>query len=170
MQAGRGLAISVGAFLAVFFLLQFGWQLLEGSRAEYVLLHYATAVPAAFFINLISPGESVHAVAAELFGRSGGLRVAHGCDGTEALFPLIAAFSVFRLSRRETIIGLLLGVLVVFVANQMRLILLFYANRAGRGLFDQMHGLIAPIFVVAVVGAYFYLWLWHAKWQRSSRA
>jgi exosortase/archaeosortase family protein len=147
------------AFLALFVLLQLSWQSLRGTAAERLIIHDCTVVPAAHLVNLLTP--SVHARAVDFSVRApgGGLNVLNGCEGMEALFLLAAAFAVVPMPWRERVAGLLLGVAVVFLVNQVRILLLFYAFRAGNAWFDPLHGMITPIGVILAVSAYFYAWL-----------
>ncbi len=77
----------------------------------------------------------------------------------EELFLLVAAFAVAPIAWRWRVAGLLLGVAVVFVVNQLRVLTLFYAWRADHSLFDLLHGTVTPIAVVLLVSAYYYAWL-----------
>jgi exosortase/archaeosortase family protein len=86
----------------------------------------------------------------------------------EALFLLSAAIAVVPLSWSQRSRGLLLGTLIVFVANQARILALFYAYRADHNLFDRIHGIIAPIAVILVVTGYFHAWLLHASSRATS--
>ena len=93
----------------------------------------------------------------------GGLNVLNGCEGTEALFLLLAAFLVAPLPWRSRFGGFLLGVGMVFVVNQLRILALFYAYRADHALFDPLHGTVAPILVILLVAGYFYGWLLYSR-------
>ncbi len=146
-------------FVGLFFLLQFGWQSCRGTFVEHLVVHDATIRPAAVVVNLLTPYAHAQASGFTLNAVGGGLVVANGCEGTEALFLLFAAFAVAPLSWSARWRGLLLGTLVVFLINQVRLLALFYAYRKDPSLFDSLHDGAAPIGVIIVVSAYFYAWL-----------
>ncbi|HTY93529.1 MAG TPA: archaeosortase/exosortase family protein [Steroidobacteraceae bacterium] len=107
-------------------------------------------------MNLLTP--SVHAVADghTVRSRMGSLNIINGCDGTEALFLLTAAFVAARLPWRVRLGGFLLGIPVVFVVNEMRILALFYANLDDRAPFDFLHGTATPIAVILLIAGYFY--------------
>jgi exosortase/archaeosortase family protein len=150
-------------FLAVFFAFQFGWEALRGSALEYVVVHDATVRPAAWLVNRLTPTVHAQAFKFTLHAPGGGLNILNGCEGTEALFLLCAAFVVAPLQWRSRLPGLLLGVVVVFAVNQARILLLFYAYRSDHALFDPLHSTVTPIAMVLLVASYFYAWLFIAR-------
>jgi len=156
--AGRAIA-----FLAVFLLMQLGWQALRGTAFERVIVHDATVRPAAFLVNKLTPDVRARAVGFTLQAPGGGLNILNGCEGMEALLLLITAFIVAPLPRNSRSKGLLLGALLVFAVNQARILTLFYAYRTDHNLFDSLHALVMPIAVILAVAGYFYAWLVHAS-------
>jgi exosortase family protein XrtM len=156
-QAGIGLRVA--GFLLSFAVLQLGWQGLRGSDVERLVINEATVRPAAFLANLLTPAAQASAVQSTLHARGGGLNIKNGCEGVEALFLLVAAFMAAPLSWQSRITGLLLGFAVVFAINQARILILFYAYRDYRSLFDLLHAAVTPIAVILLVCLYFYAWL-----------
>jgi exosortase family protein XrtM len=146
-------------FLVLFALLQLSWQTLRGTAAERFIVHDCTVEPAAWLVSRLTPSVHVRAVDYSLRSRGGNLNVRNGCDGMEALFLLSAALLVASIRWRHRMVGLLLGVGVVFLVNQVRILMLFYANRAGPDWFEPLHGAITPIGVILAVSVYFYAWL-----------
>ncbi|MBC7984446.1 MAG: archaeosortase/exosortase family protein [Candidatus Obscuribacterales bacterium] len=146
-------------FVAIFSLLQLSWQAMHSTVVEYAVIHHGTVQPAAFLVNLITP--DVHARAENFSVRApgGGINVLNGCEGLEALFLLIAACVVAPASSRAKLVGFLIGVPVVFLVNQARILGLFYAYRHDHALFYPLHATVAPIAVILCVAAYFYVWL-----------
>jgi exosortase family protein XrtM len=159
----NSLGARMALFLGVFATQQLAWQALRGSVVEQWVIHWATVRPAALWINLLTPAIQVQAVDFALVAPGGGLNILNGCEGTEALFLLAAAFVAAPLSAARRRQGLLLGIVVVFVVNQLRILILFYAYRSDPGLFDPLHGTVTPIGVVLLVAAYFYFWLLRAR-------
>jgi exosortase/archaeosortase family protein len=150
-------------FLAIFFSLQWFWNITHDTAIEYAVIHGATVQPAAWLVNLLTPGIQAQAIGFTLSAPGGGLNILNGCEGLEALFLLWAAFVMAPLTWRSRLWGLLLGIAVVFVVNQARILLLFYAYRADRSLFDPLHSTVTPIAVIVLVSFYFYLWLYLAR-------
>jgi exosortase/archaeosortase family protein len=127
------------------------------------VVHDCTVRPAVALVNLLTP--TIHARAQKITLTApggGGLNIVNGCEGTEALFLLAAAFAVAPLSWGSRLLGFALGIGVVFVVNQARILALFYAFRNDASLFDLLHGSITPIAVILLVCAYFYGWLVYA--------
>ena len=150
-------------FVVVFSVLQLAWQRVSGSRLEYLVIHTCTVGPAATLANLLTP--NVHASASGYVLQAPGARlnILNGCDGLEALFLVIAAFAVAPLEWRRRLGGAAVGLPVVFVVNQARILALFYAFRSSPPLFDALHATVTPIVVIVLVCCYFYVWLAHAS-------
>lgn len=150
-------------FFVIFACLQLGWQGLRGSGVEALVVHDATVRPAVALINLLTPGADARAVNFTITAPGGGLNILNGCEGTEVLFLLLAALLVGPLAWRSRVTGIFVGTLVVFVINQARILILFYAYRADHALFDRLHGSVTPLLMILIVGGYFYGWLLHAR-------
>ncbi len=146
-------------FLGMFAVLQLGWQSARGTPVEKFVIHTCTVQPAAAFINLLTPEVRAEAVRFSVRAAGGGLNILNGCDGLEAVFLLISAFAVVAAPWRIRLGGVALGLAVVFLINQARILVLFYAFRADTALFDSLHSLVAPLAVVLVVVGYFHAWL-----------
>jgi exosortase/archaeosortase family protein len=155
--------LRLSIFIAIFAGLQLSWIALRGTAVEYTVIHDATVRPAAFLVNTLTPNAAAQAVKFTLHAPGGGLNILNGCEGLEALFLLCAAFAVAPLTWRSRVLGLLLGIAVVFAVNQARILLLFYAYRTDHALFDPLHSTVTPIAVVLLVAAYFYAWLFMAS-------
>jgi exosortase family protein XrtM len=154
-----GQAATILIFLAMFFGLQWAWEQAHETAVERLVIDQATVKPSAWLAGLITPEINPYADGARLKAQGGGINILNGCEGTDVLFLLIAAFSVAPLFLRQRLWGLLLGVLLVYVFNQIRILALFYAWRTDRGLFEMLHGYLAPLVLVTLVGIYFHLWL-----------
>ena len=150
-------------FILVFSSLQLGWQASRDTPIEHFVVHTCTVIPAAAMANLLTPDIHARAVDFSIRAPGGGLNILNGCEGMEALFLLIAAFAVAPISGRSKAWGLLIAFPVVFALNQARILALLYTYRSDRGLFDPLHGVVAPIAVVLLVAAYFYAWFYHSN-------
>ena len=157
------LAWRAAGFVVTFSALQLTWQGLSGGRIEYLVIHTCTVAPAALLVNLLTP--SVHASASNyvLQAPYGGINILNGCEGLEALFLVIAAFTVAPLDAISRLAGAVLGAPAVFLVNQARILTLFYAFRASPRLFDTLHATVTPVAVVILMCCYFYAWLAHAS-------
>lgn len=115
--------------------------------------------PAAALVNLVTPTVKASAVGARLAAPGGGINIRGGCEGTEVLFLLLAAFAAIQMPWRRRIAGMAIGALLVFIFNQARILSLFYSFRADRQLFDLMHTIVAPIIFIILIALYFYAWI-----------
>jgi exosortase family protein XrtM len=146
-------------FVAVFGALQLCWEASRGGSFEWMVIHDVTVQPASWLVNVLTPDAHASARKFTLSAGGGGINIINGCEGTEALFLLIAAFVVAPMSWRSRMAGLLLGVPVVFAVNQARILVLFYAYRYERSWFDPLHATVTPVVVILLIALYFYVWL-----------
>jgi exosortase/archaeosortase family protein len=146
-------------FALTFAILQLSWQGLRETALGRVLVEQVTVGSAVALVNTFTPSVQARADGPTVRAGSGGLNIVNGCDGTETLFLLAAAFVVAPLPWRRRLGGFLLGLPVVFVVNELRILALFYANRDDAALFDLLHATVTPIAVVLLVAGYFYAWL-----------
>jgi hypothetical protein len=129
----RPIAARMAVFLGAFTAQQLVWQGLRGSFVERLVIHWGTVQPAAILIGLLTPGAHAQAVGFSLVAPGGGLNILNGCEGMEALFLLSAAFSAVPLPIGQRWRGLLLGVVVVFVVDQLRILMLCDRRDHGGG-------------------------------------
>jgi exosortase/archaeosortase family protein len=155
-------AARVAAFAAAFIALQFGWQMARGSALDDFVIGTMTARPATWIINTLTPEVGAVAAGSSINSHGGGLNIRNGCEGTEALFLLMAAFVATPLGWSSRWKGFLLGTAVVYVANQLRVVGLFYAYRSNHALFDTMHSFVMPLALIVIVAGFFYAWLHRA--------
>ncbi len=153
----RSLLQLIVLFAIVFFALHWIYQKASGTVVEKVLIDIVTVRPSAIIINLLQPDEQVSAQGYQLVSPRVKLSVLNGCEGTESIFLIIAAILSFRSSWRHTLAGLALGIIIIYIANQARIVALYFALRHDRELFASLHGYIAPTLIIAI-GCLFYLW------------
>lgn len=147
------------AFVLVFMALQAGWEAARGSGLERLWVHDLTVRSATALINLLTPDVQAMPSGSRIVAPGGGLNVLFGCEGTDVVFMLAAAFVVFPLPARTRALGMLSGLACVYVLNQIRIATLFYSFRADRELFDLIHTTAAPLVMISLTGLFFHLWL-----------
>ncbi|MGO9445892.1 MAG: exosortase/archaeosortase family protein [Thiobacillaceae bacterium] len=146
-------------FLAVFFSLQYGWELSRGTAVEHAVIDQATVVPSAWIINQIWPDQHVVAEGHRLVAPMGRLNILNGCEGMETLFLLVAAFVAYPVTWRKRWLGIGLGFLLVYALNQARLLLLWHTFLTNRELFGALHGTVLPLLMVACCFIYYLVFL-----------
>jgi exosortase family protein XrtM len=95
------------------------------------------------------------------------LSVLNGCEGTETLFLLVAAVVAFAASWRHKLWGILLGGLLVYGLNQIRIVALYFALRHDKELFSALHGYVGPTLII-ILCSLFFLW-WIGRIPRTPR-
>ena len=153
-------------FLASVLLLQWGWGAARGTTVERLVIDEATVRTAVAIIHALTPEVDVQAVGSLISAPGGGINVLNGCEGTEVLFLLVAALCAYPMSWRWRGVGMLGGTAFVFVLNQARLLALFYSYRSDRVLFNQLHGLVAPLMLIALSLAFM---VWMIQLDRRER-
>lgn len=146
-------------FVATFAALQALWTTTAGGIVERLVIDKATVEVAATWVRLLTPDLPVAAAGPRLTAPGGGINVLKGCEGTDVLFLLLAAFAVAELRWRHRLAGVALGAAMVYLLNQVRVVALFYAYRQDRALFDLLHGTLGPLLLVALIGLFFFAWL-----------
>jgi exosortase family protein XrtM len=146
-------------FLAVFFGLHRLYAWAEGSSLERWVVETATVKMGAVLLNSLWPTLDVQALGSRLMSTQVRLNVLNGCEGVDVLFLLVAGLTVAPVNSRWRLIGLMVGLPLVFVLNQIRLLALFHALRHDKALFSLLHGTVAPLLLVASVGLFFAWWL-----------
>ncbi len=140
----------VALFVLVAVSLQWVWGEARGTRVERAVIDTATVGTAVAVINAWTPQVNASAVGPRIRAPGGGINVLNGCEGTEVLFLFAAAVLAYPFSWRTRLTGLLTGTALIFVANQARLLALFYSYQSDRALFNQLHGLVMPLALITL--------------------
>jgi exosortase/archaeosortase family protein len=160
---------ALGIFLITFFGLQQGWSMARGTRLEHWVIDCATVGTSVALINVLTPGLSAVARGPSIVAPGGGIDVINGCEGTELWFLLAAALLAYPFSASSRLLGLVTGVIFTFLINQLRLLALFYSFRDDRAVFEQLHGILAPLGLIAGMLIFFRALLeW--EWRRVDGA
>lgn len=159
-EAGRRHPLRLLAvFLLLFFAFQYSWEMSRDSALERLVIHDATVRPAVWIIGQLSPASGIEAQGSRMVSPQGRLNILNGCEGLETLFLLLAALLAYPLRRGVRLRGIALGVLLVFVLNQARIVMLWYAFLYDRALFGALHGVVLPLLMVVACLAFFLLYL-----------
>lgn len=156
------------AFGLLFFLLQAAYESQRDTWVESALIESLTVAPCAALVNIIAPRLGAHAVGAAIVSPSEQLNILPGCEGAEAFLLLLSAVMCAQRPWRTTLTGLGLGLLVLYAANVLRIVSLFFFALQDRPFFSLLHGYLAPLAVVGVGAVYFALWLNWSERQEPS--
>lgn len=155
---------SILIFIGIFAVLSLGYQYSRGTVIETLIIDQATVKPGAALINTLQDQFTAKAEGHRIVSDKARLSVLNGCEGTEMLFLIIAAVFSFRCSARAKLIGLVGGVLLVFVLNQMRIAALFFALIHDPHWFDLIHGYVGPTLIVFVIALCYLYW---TRWAQT---
>jgi exosortase/archaeosortase family protein len=128
-----------------------------GVPLERTMIERVTVPAAAWFIALADPEAGAVARGPRISSPGGALNVLHGCEGSDAALLLAAALLVAPLPWRWRLAGAVVGALALVVLNLGRVVMLFYAMRYAPQWFPTLHGLVAPLMMVAAACAAFVL-------------
>ena len=157
LQRGLGWRFVV-LFVLIFAALDWGYQYTRGTPVETALIDVATVKTSAMLLTVIAPTEQVQAMGHRLVSAHVRMSVLNGCEGTETALLIIAAMLAYAVGWRPKLIGILLGVALVFVLNQLRIITLYLTLRHDAGWFDMLHGYLLPSVIVFAVCGFFLAW------------
>lgn len=146
-------------FLTIFGVLSSLYAAARDTAIERVLIDELTVKPSAALIALLTPAEQVTAQGYRLVSPHVKLSVRNACEGIETMLLLAAAILAYRAAWRDKILGVVLGTLLIYALNQLRIVALFYAYRYDRALFEALHGYVAPVILIILGGVYFLWWL-----------
>jgi exosortase family protein XrtM len=146
-------------FILLFIFMQAGWQMLRDDAFGHFIRGTLTVKPAVMLIHLLTPHIQASALGNQILAPGGSLVIKIGCEGIEALFILIAALLSVTMAWRAKLSGMLLGLMLIYVVNEMRILILFYAFRTDKALFQLLHGTIAPLALIAIAGLFYHYWL-----------
>lgn len=134
------------------------------------LMHWVidvgTVRPAAWIAATLESNPAIVADGTHLRSPDGTINVLYGCEGTDVLMVLAAALLVAPIPWQRRLLGLIVGAAFIFVLNQARVLALFYAFRRHLTWFGDLHGLVAPLIVIAAT-TLFFLW-WTGVSERDS--
>ena len=162
----KALAYYAALFLALFFCMQTLYQTSRGTAFEHLWIDNMTVLPSAGLIAWLTPNEGVVAQNHRLLSPHVRLSVLNGCEGTEVILLLTAALLALRLGWRRKLLGIIIGGLLVYTANQLRIVTLYYCLRFDRSLFDALHGTVAPLAVIFIAALFFIYWTSHGVARR----
>lgn len=109
-------------------------------------------------INWISANERVIGADNMLRSSKAALEVVRGCDGAGSLFLIVASVLAFSCSVKHKLKGLILGVALIYLLNQIRIIGLYFVVAYQKSWFLPIHTYYAPSFIVMLCVLFFAWW------------
>ena len=117
---GRELKFIAG-FILFFLIGQAGNYFLRRYAGDMVI-HSLNAVPASVIINLLTPDEKTVARDIRICGPNVSMMIKRGCEGSEGMVLVLAAVLAFPAGIRKKLTAVLIGIIIVYVANLSRIV------------------------------------------------
>ena len=146
---------------ALYGLFHFGYHkvpdtVLSSTVYPNVIGHFAAKT-----INTLTPDRNVSVHDHAIVSARAKLNIVRGCDGSGVLFMLVAAILGFGAKLKKTLVGLALGILTVYIVNQVRIVGLYYIVEYNRLWFPPVHTYYAPTLIIFIIAGFFLYW---ARW------
>jgi exosortase family protein XrtM len=109
-------------------------------------------------IHWLAPLEGVSAVHNHVLSPRADLEIVRGCDGAGALFLIVAAILAFPANFKRKLLGLGVGVLLMYGLNLGRIVGLYFIIAYQRDWFDLVHTYLAPTLIIVLACLYFAWW------------
>ncbi len=106
-------------------------------------------------INAITPAEAVVARGNRIESSTTSIEVAQGCEGVDVMLMFLAAMVAMPLALRRKLVGSLVGIGVIYVANLLRLAGLWYCLKYTPSRFESMHVVVGQTAIIVVAIAVF---------------
>jgi exosortase family protein XrtM len=148
----------VALFAAAYIVLYLGYSAVPDSFLRDKIYFYGIVNPSRTIIHWVAPGEPVTAVQNRLESPSGSLDIVRGCDGSGVVFLLVAAIIAMRDHLRHTLLGIIGGIALIYLLNQLRIVTLYFVHARWPGWFTAMHAYFIPTLMVLVATIYFAAW------------
>jgi exosortase family protein XrtM len=144
-------------FYGIFHTLYFG---LPDEVFRDVVYYRGIGVFCSQLIHLIAPLEQVSAVQNHVQSPHADLEVVRGCDGAGALFLVMAAILAFPASIKRKLIGLVLGIALMYSLNLLRISGLYFVVAYHNDWFTVIHTYLAPTLLIIIACLFFAWWAW----------
>lgn len=166
---GHNPAVFAVRFLVIFAALSGLVEAGRGGAAEQFFIEGLVLMPAASLINGLIPAEDVRIDGRALLSPRSTLRITRGCEGTELLLLVAAAIVAFGAPARASLRGLAAGVALTYAITLLRVVALHFALRYRPDAWESVHGTIAAVVPVFLLGGYFAHWSRTAARPRGER-
>jgi exosortase family protein XrtM len=117
-----------------------------------------TAGVSTHLINLLVSSERAVARGSQITG-SVALNIVIGCDGIEGIILVVAALGAFPMPALRKLTGIAAGTAVIYIANLMRVVALYFTLKLNPNAFSFMHMYAGQAFIVFIGFLFFLAWV-----------
>jgi exosortase family protein XrtM len=139
-------------------LLDYGYFQIPVDLFINVIYYHGVVAVCADLVNWLAPLEHVLAKQNHLLSIKADLEIVRGCDGAGVLFLMVSAILVFPSGLKRKLLGLLLGIGLIYSINLLRIFALYFVIAYQPGWFQLIHTYIAPTLMVIFGSVYFAWW------------
>ncbi len=158
----RALLIFFGCLVFFFWCLNNGWVF------SHLIAPYTTFVASVATMIFRVFGQTVAQVGTVVTVGGTSLSIATGCNGAEALALYFSAVPAFPTGWKQKLFGLVLGLVGIFLINQIRVIGLFFVAMVKPEILPEAHNYAGQTFVIVMGMALW--WFWVIRFTGTSNA
>lgn len=159
LRSYREKILFVPRFAVIFLSLNFVYFLIADTWIQDFIFASLTARPAAAVIQFISSGDEVIAGGSVLLSQFASLQIVHGCEGAQSILILTSAILAYATGRMHKLIGLLAGVSLLYLANLLRIVGVYFVVKYNRSALDVAHFYVGQTLIIFIMFAFFILWV-----------
>ena len=151
-----------GLFIASYYILiNIGW--LDGFLDFY---KQSTAVISSGILNIL--GSNTYTDASKILTTGFSLEIGTGCEGTEPIAIFLSALFAFPMKFKFKLPGIISGILVLYILNQIRIVILFYVGISAPNTLRTLHDEVFPIIFIFIAIILWGIWLgWSVKKSKN---
>jgi len=155
---GRHECLQFALFVGCYVLLDYGYFKIPVDQFVNVIYYHGVVAVCADLINWLAPLEHVLAKQNHLLSAKADLEIVRGCDGAGVLFLVMSAILVFPSGLKRKLLGLLLGIGLIYSLNLLRISALYFVIAYQPDWFQLIHTYVAPTLMVVLGCFYFACW------------
>jgi exosortase family protein XrtM len=142
----------------IYWLLYLGYAAIPDQYLGEVVYYHGIVRPCQVMLAWLAPGEQVIAVRNQLQSAAASLSIVRGCDGSGALFLLIAAMLAMRMAWRRTLVGVCGATALIGGLNTLRIVALYGVAAHRPAWFVPLHVYFIPGAMILIGMLYFAFW------------
>jgi exosortase family protein XrtM len=126
---------------------------------KFLMIDRFSAGVSSKIINFITPKEKTTVTDNEICSGDFMIAVQKGCDGMDVIILMTAALCALTLGWKRKTAGVLTGVVLIYLANLIRIVGLYFVSKYRLGVFDVMHIYVGQTFIVLIGVVFFLVWI-----------
>lgn len=156
-------------FAGVYGILHYAYFQIPDEVLRDVIHHRGLVLIGAQLIDLLAPTERVSAIQGHIVSARANLEVVRGCDGSGAMFLIVAAILAFPASPLHKLAGIAASLALMYGLNLARIVGIYFIVAYYPAWFLPAHTYFAPTLIV-MLGCVFFAWwaLWTSRGKHGN--